>query len=147
MAYHVSKLLNFFVTTFPRSIPSLSTILWARSGCEVPLNTFIFGILLLMCALGFSKFARNKLLARTDSDKTGITVKRMRITNSLSRWCQFRFRQTLEFTNNNKFSEYWILTQNKKLLVWINSHYKIEIKYYVLNHKSINIFYKMIRHV
>lgn len=43
--YHVSELLNFFVTTLPKLIPSLSTILWAKSGCEVPLNTFILGIL------------------------------------------------------------------------------------------------------
>lgn len=28
-------------------MPSRSTILWARSGCEVPENTLIFGILML----------------------------------------------------------------------------------------------------
>lgn len=72
--YHVSRLLNFLVTTFPMSIPSLSTILCARSGCDVPLKTLMFGILLCNTPQrDFSKFARNKLLARTGWD-TGITV-------------------------------------------------------------------------
>lgn len=71
--YHVSKLLNFFVTTFPRSIPRRSTTLWARSGCEEPLNILILGILDSRGKLRFSVFARNKLLARIASDKTGIT--------------------------------------------------------------------------
>lgn len=43
--YHVSKLLNFFVTTLPRSMPSRSTILCAKSGWDVPLNILILGIL------------------------------------------------------------------------------------------------------
>lgn len=42
--YHVSKFENFFVTTFPKSMPKRSTILWARSGCDVPENILIFGI-------------------------------------------------------------------------------------------------------
>lgn len=71
--YHVSRLLNFFVTTLPMSMPSRSTIRWARSGCEVPLKTLMFGILLCRPRTReFSKFARNKLLARTGCD-TGIT--------------------------------------------------------------------------
>lgn len=45
ITYHVSKLLNFLVTTLPRSIPRRSTIRCASSGCEVPLNTLMFGIL------------------------------------------------------------------------------------------------------
>lgn len=74
--YHVSKLLNFLVTTFPKSIPNRSTILWARSGWEVPLKTLMFGILLWrMDEEDFSIFARNKLLARTGWE-TGITAKR-----------------------------------------------------------------------
>lgn len=73
--HHVSRLLNFLVTTFPVSMPSLSTILCARSGCDVPLKTLIFGILLCNIPRDFSKFARNKLLARTGWD-TGITVYR-----------------------------------------------------------------------
>lgn len=44
ITHHVSWLLNFLVTTFPSSIPSRSTIFCARSWCELPLNTFIFGI-------------------------------------------------------------------------------------------------------
>ena len=76
--YHVSRLLNFFVTTLPMSIPSLSTIRWARSGCEVPLKTLMFGILLCNTPpRDLSKFARNKLLARTGCD-TGITENRKR---------------------------------------------------------------------
>lgn len=56
------------------SIPSRSTIRWAKSGCEVPLKTLMFGILLCKTrAREFSKFARNKLLARTGCD-TGITT-------------------------------------------------------------------------
>lgn len=74
--YHVSRLLNFFVTTLPMSIPSLSTILCANSGCDDPLNTLIFGILLCnKFPRELSKFARNKLLARTACE-TGITEKR-----------------------------------------------------------------------
>jgi len=63
------------VTTFPSSIPRRSTILEARSGWEVPLKTLILGILLRRLTLGLSRFALNKLLARTGCDKTGITVK------------------------------------------------------------------------
>lgn len=71
--YHVSRLLNFFVTTLPMSMPSRSTIRCAKSGCEVPLKTLMFGILLCRAlSREFSKFARNKLLARTGCD-TGIT--------------------------------------------------------------------------
>lgn len=54
-------------------MPSLSTILWARSGWDVPLNTFIFGILLCKDVAGFSKFARTKLFARIGPDQAGIT--------------------------------------------------------------------------
>lgn len=56
------------------SIPSLSTIRCARSGCDVPLKTLMFGILLCNTPQprGFSNFARNKLLARTGCG-TGIT--------------------------------------------------------------------------
>lgn len=72
--YHVSRLLNFLVTTLPMSMPRRSTIRWARSGCEVPLKTLMFGILLCRTRTReFSKFARNKLLARTGCD-TGITT-------------------------------------------------------------------------
>lgn len=72
--YHVSRLLNFLVTTLPMSMPRRSTIRWARSGCEVPLKTLMFGILLCKTRTReFSKFARNKLLARTGCD-TGITT-------------------------------------------------------------------------
>lgn len=84
ISYHVSKLLNFLVTTLPKSIPSRSTILWARSGCDVPLKTLIFGILLRSKQLGFSKFARIKLLARTGSDTTGITAKTSHTTNQIT---------------------------------------------------------------
>lgn len=45
--YHVSRLLNFLVTTLPTSIPNRSTIRCAKSGCDVPLNTLMLGILLL----------------------------------------------------------------------------------------------------
>lgn len=44
--YHVSKLLNFLVTTLPRSMPRRSTMRCARSGCDEPLKTLMFGILL-----------------------------------------------------------------------------------------------------
>lgn len=72
--YHVSRLLNFLVTTLPMSMPRRSTIRWARSGCEVPLKTLMFGILLCKTRTReLSKFARNKLLARTGCD-TGITT-------------------------------------------------------------------------
>lgn len=84
VSYHVSKLLNFLVTTFPRSMPNRSTILWARSGCDVPLKTLIFGILLRRNELGFSKFARIKLFARTGSDTTGITAKTSHTTNQMT---------------------------------------------------------------
>lgn len=43
--HHVSKFENFFVTTFPRSMPSRSTIRWARSRCDDPENTLMFGML------------------------------------------------------------------------------------------------------
>ena len=42
---HVSRFANFLVTTLPGSIPSLSQILLVRSLCELPLNTFMLGIL------------------------------------------------------------------------------------------------------
>lgn len=42
--YHVSWLLNFFVTTFPNSSPSRSAILWDKSWWELPLKILIFGI-------------------------------------------------------------------------------------------------------
>lgn len=73
--YHVSKLLNFFVTTFPRSIPSRSTIRCAKSGWDVPEKTFMFGILdCILRTLDFSKLSRTKLLARIGlADRTGIT--------------------------------------------------------------------------
>lgn len=72
--YHVSRLLNFLVTTLPMSMPRRSTIRWARSGCEVPLKTLMFGILLCKTRTReLSKFALNKLLARTGCD-TGITT-------------------------------------------------------------------------
>lgn len=45
--YHVSRLLNFLVTTLPTSMPNRSTIRCAKSGWDVPLNTLMFGILLL----------------------------------------------------------------------------------------------------
>lgn len=44
--HQVSRFENFFVTTFPRSMPSLSTMRWARSGCDEPENTLILGIVL-----------------------------------------------------------------------------------------------------
>ena len=44
-SHHVSWLLNFFVTTLPSSMPSRSAIFWARSWCELPLKTLMFGIL------------------------------------------------------------------------------------------------------
>jgi hypothetical protein len=84
VSYHVSKLLNFLVTTFPKSMPNRSTILWARSGCDVPLKTLIFGILLRRNELGFSKFARIKLFARTGSDTTGITAITSHTTNQIT---------------------------------------------------------------
>lgn len=43
--HHVSWLLNFLVTTFPSSRPRRSAIFWDRSGCELPLNILMFGIL------------------------------------------------------------------------------------------------------
>lgn len=43
-SYHVSWLLNFFVTTFPSSSPSRSAILWDKSWWELPLKILIFGI-------------------------------------------------------------------------------------------------------
>jgi len=77
ITYHVSKLLNFLVTTLPKSMPKRSTIRWARSGCEVPENTLMFGILECIrfrqpaC---FSKLSRIKLLARIGlAERTGIT--------------------------------------------------------------------------
>ena len=45
---HVSRLANFLVTTFPASTPSLSQILLVRSRWELPLNTLMLGILLLI---------------------------------------------------------------------------------------------------
>lgn len=73
--YHVSKLLNFLVTTFPRSIPSRSTMRCAKSGWDVPEKTFMFGILdCILRTLDFSKLSRTKLLARIGlADRTGIT--------------------------------------------------------------------------
>lgn len=75
--YQVSKLLNFLVTTLPRSIPRRSTIRWARSGCEVPENTLMFGILewiKFRQPACFSKLSRIKLLARIGlAERTGIT--------------------------------------------------------------------------
>lgn len=47
ISHHVSRLLNFFVTTLPKSMPSLSTIRCARSGWLEPENTFMFGILFI----------------------------------------------------------------------------------------------------
>lgn len=44
-SHQVSWLLNFLVTTFPSSSPSRSAIFCDRSGCELPLKIFIFGIL------------------------------------------------------------------------------------------------------
>lgn len=46
-SYHVSRLLNFLVTTLPTSMPNRSTIRCAKSGCDVPLNTLMLGILLM----------------------------------------------------------------------------------------------------
>lgn len=43
--YQHSPLLNFFVMTFPNSIPRRSQIFWARSVCEVPAKTLMLGIL------------------------------------------------------------------------------------------------------
>lgn len=73
--HHVSKLLNFLVTTLPKSMPSRSTIRCARSGCDVPEKTFMFGILdCILSTLDFSKLFRTKLLARIGlADRTGIT--------------------------------------------------------------------------
>lgn len=77
ITYQVSRLLNFLVTTLPRSMPRRSTIRWARSGCEVPENTLMFGILewiKFRQPACFSKLSRIKLLARIGlAERTGIT--------------------------------------------------------------------------
>lgn len=44
LSYQHSPLLNFFVTTFPGSIPNLSQILCPNSGWEVPAKTLMLGI-------------------------------------------------------------------------------------------------------
>lgn len=51
--HQVSKFENFFVTTFPKSMPSLSTILCARSGWDVPEKTLMFGIAIVSVCLLF----------------------------------------------------------------------------------------------
>ncbi|KAE9542578.1 hypothetical protein AGLY_002489 [Aphis glycines] len=67
--YHVSRLLNFLVTTLPTSMPNRSTIRCAKSGCDVPLNTLMFGILLLATfARVETKFDFTRHLARMGSD-------------------------------------------------------------------------------
>lgn len=73
--HHVSKLLNFFVTTLPKSMPSRSTMRWAKSGCDEPENTLMFGILdCNFSTLDCSKLLRTKVLARMGFvDRTGIT--------------------------------------------------------------------------
>lgn len=76
LAYHVSRLENFLVTTFPKSMPSLSTIFCARSGCDVPEKTLMLGILeppRLTKTAGDSNFEHNRLRARTGSANRGIT--------------------------------------------------------------------------
>jgi hypothetical protein len=65
-------------------MPNRSTILCARSGCDVPLKTLILGILLRRKELGFSKLARIKAFARTGSDTTGITAKTLHTTNQIT---------------------------------------------------------------
>jgi len=86
-SYHVSKLLNLLVRTLPISIPRRSTIRCARSGCDVPLKTLMFGILLCKATRELSKFARNKLLARTGCD-TGITAtETSQAVRSVVDWC------------------------------------------------------------
>lgn len=63
--HHVSKLLNFLVTTLPNSMPSRSTIRWAKSGCDEPENTLMFGILdSSFDTLDCSKSLWTKVLAR-----------------------------------------------------------------------------------
>merc|ERR1719245_486849 len=42
---HVSRLLNFLVTTFPVSMPRRSQSLWVRSGGDDPEKTLMLGIL------------------------------------------------------------------------------------------------------
>jgi len=87
--HQVSKLLNFFVTTLPRSIPRRSTIRWAKSGCEVPENTLMFGILewiKFRQPACFSKLSRIKLLARI-----GLAERTTGITQSTSRSFYYKF--------------------------------------------------------
>lgn len=74
-SYHVSKLLNFLVTTLPKSMPRRSTMRCAKSGCDEPENTLIFGILdCNLSTLDRSKLFRTKVLARMGlADRTGIT--------------------------------------------------------------------------
>lgn len=43
--YHVSRLLNFVVTTFPMTMSNRSTIMRVISGCDVPLNTLMLVII------------------------------------------------------------------------------------------------------
>lgn len=73
--HHVSRLLNFFVTTLPRSMPRRSTMRCARSGWDVPEKTLMLGILdCILRPLDFSKLSRTKLFARIGlADRTGIT--------------------------------------------------------------------------
>lgn len=73
--YHVSRLLNFLVTTLPRSMPRRSTMRCAKSGWDVPEKTLMLGILdCILRPLDFSKLSRTKLFARIGlADRTGIT--------------------------------------------------------------------------
>ena len=69
--HHVSRLLNFFVTTLPRSMPRRSTMRWAKSTWEEPEKTLMFGIL---DWISFTVWSRTGLAALIDCFKQRLMV-------------------------------------------------------------------------
>ena len=91
IAHHVSWLLNFFVTTLPNSIPSRSTIFCARSGCDVPLNTLMLGILVSRIGT-VSKLKKLMSLMQLTTGSGNLPFQRMR--RVLARGCQVLLSDT-----------------------------------------------------
>ena len=106
--HHVSWLLNFLVTTFPSSMPSRSTIFCARAGCELPLNTLIFGIVV------------SWITTRDDASPKAMQLADARFSSDWWQWCESEstWLSSPHFNNNRlsrQFGLFCWLTITKRI--------------------------------
>lgn len=86
--HHVSRFENFFVTTFPRSIPNRSTIRCAKSGWLVPLKTLMFGIIWHCLSVESRKGFEVNLQHKTWHKHCLVTQRIVACPSSTLWWCR-----------------------------------------------------------